>query len=211
MSALNRGEAQVVALAGIIQGVRLALDVARSGQADAHAYAASLASILHLSANGPEAVFGGLSGVRTGLRVLIAQLRGEQRDPELLRISATMMTLERKYTRNERLQTELRQRLETIADNHEPNQAGEPIVVRALADAYLATISTLTPRARVPGNPLILKEDVNIIRIRACLLATLRSVALWRQLGGRGWRLLLQRRQIADIAQRLLGRSLGSV
>lgn len=208
MSGLSRDEAQVVALAGIAQGVQLALEIARNGQADAHAYAASLGSILHLSASAPEAIFGGLSGVRTGLRILVAHLRGEQRDPELVRIGATVMTLERKYARNPGLQTELRRRLEHIAAEHDPADAGEPTAIRALADAYLATISTLTPRVRVPGNPLILKEDHNVVRIRACLLAALRSVALWRQIGGRGWRLLLQRRRLSETAQRLLGRSL---
>lgn len=208
MTGLDRSEAQVLALAGVVQGVSLALAIARDGQADAHAYTASLASILRLSADTPDAVYGGLGGIRTGLRLLIAQLRGEQRDPELLRIGTTVATLERKYARDAALQAELRRRLERIAADHPPEQAGEPEAVHALAEAYLATISTLTPRVRVPGNPLILKEESNVVRIRACLLAALRSVALWRQLGGRGWRVLLQRRQITETAQRLLGRSL---
>lgn len=211
MSTIDRFEAQTLALAGIAQSVYLALSVAREGQAESQAAAASLGSVLRLSADSPDAIYGGLSGVRTGLRVLVSQLRGEQRDAELVRITATVMSLERKYARSPGLQAELRQRLERIADTHDIDAANEPAALQAIAEAYLATISTLTPRVRVPGNPLMLKEDANVMRIRAYLLAALRSAALWHQLGGRGWRTLLQRARIIETAQRLLGRSLAAV
>jgi high frequency lysogenization protein len=208
MSTIDRFEAQTLALAGIAQSVYLALSVARDGTAEPQASASSLASVLRLSAESPDAVYGGIPGVRTGLRVLVGQLRGEQRDPELVRITATMMSLERKYARSPVLQNELRWRLQAIAREHDADSADGTAALQALADAYLATISTLTPRVRVPGNPLMLKEEVNVMRIRAYLLAALRSAALWHQLGGRGWRMLLQRGRTIETAQRLLGRSL---
>ena len=211
MNTIDHFEAQTLALAGIAQSVHLALSVARDGQAEPQASAASLGSVLRLSAESPDAIYGGLSGVRTGLRVLVSQLRGENRDTELVRITATVMSLERKYARNAGLQTELRRRLERIAGDHDVDAAAEPAALQAIAEAYLATISTLTPRVRVPGNPLMLKEEANVMRIRAYLLAALRSAALWHQLGGRGWRTLLQRGRIIETAQRLLGRSLAAV
>lgn len=211
MTELSRHEAQTLALGGLVQGVHLALTVARGGETEPQAYDTSLASVLRLSADSPEAIYGGLAGVRNGLRVLIGQVRGEQRDGDLIRIAANVLSLERKYMRADALQRELHQRLDAIAAEFGPERASEPETVHAIADAYLATISTLTPRVRVPGNPLILKESANVVRIRACLLAALRSAALWRQLGGRGWHLLLQRSRIVESAQRLLGRSLGAV
>lgn len=217
MNTLNAREAQVLALAGLVQGAGLALAVARDGRADPAASAASLASVLRLSAESPDAVYGGLGGVRTGLRLLVSQLRGEQRDADLVRIAATIVSLERKYARDDRLQQELRRRLERIAAEdaaHASAAATDEVGgerLQALAQAYLATISTLTPRVRVPGNPLVLKEEANVVRIRAYLLAALRSAALWRQLGGRGWRVLLQRKSLIETAQRLLGRSLAAL
>lgn len=211
MNTIDRFEAQTLALAGMAQSVHLALAVAREGRAEPQAAAASLGSVLRLSAQSPEAVYGGLPGVRTGLRVLVSQLRGENRDAELVRIAATVMTLERKYARQAGLQAELRRRLERIARDHDADHATDADAMQAIAEAYLATISTLTPRVRVPGNPLMLKEEANVMRIRAYLLAALRSAALWHQLGGRGWRTLLQRGRIIETAQRLLGRSLASV
>ena len=209
MSGLTAHESQVLALAGLVQGAGLALATARDGRAEPAASAASLGSVLRLSADAPEDVFGGLGGVRTGLRLLVAQLHGEQRDADLVRIAATVASLERKYDRNVRLQRELRRRLELIPAVDAGDIDDER--VQALAQAYLATISTLTPRVRVPGNPLVLKEEANVVRIRAYLLAALRSAALWRQLGGRGWRLMLQRRAVIETAQRLLGRSLAAL
>lgn len=211
MNTLTRQEAQVLALAGVVQAAGLALAIARDGRADPAASAASLDSVLRLSAAAPDEVYGGLGGVRNGLRLLVAQLRGEQRDAELVRIAATVVSLERKYARSERLQQELRRRLERISASESADASDAGDKLKALAEAYLATISTLTPRIRIPGNPLVLKEDANVVRIRAHLLAALRSAALWRQLGGRGWRVLLQRKGLIESAQRLLGRSLAAL
>ncbi len=208
---LTRAEAQVLALAGLTQAVSLALSVARDGQAEPQATEASIGSVLALEADSAEASYGGLAGVRTGLRVLIGQLRGEQRDNELIRIAATIISLERKYQRNGDMQRQLRRRLEAISARTSPGAGLDGDTVGELAEAYLATISTLTPRVRIPGNPIILKDEANVRRIRAFLLAALRSAALWRQLGGAGWRLLLQRPRLIETAQRLLGRSLAAV
>lgn len=208
---LTRAEAQVLALAGLTQAVSLALAVARDGQAEPQAAAASLGSVLALEADSAEASYGGLAGVRTGLRVLIGQLRGEHRDNELIRIAATIISLERKYQRNGDMQRQLRRRLEAMSGRTPPGADYGSDAIGELAEAYLATISTLTPRVRIPGNPVILKDEANVRRIRAFLLAALRSAALWRQLGGAGWRLLLQRPRLVETAQRLLGRSLAAV
>ena len=57
----------------------------------------------------------------------------------------------------------------------------------------------------------MLKDTDIVHRIRACLLAAIRSAALWRQLDGAGWQLLLQRKRLIETAQRLLGRSLAAL
>lgn len=211
-AALNRNEGRVLALAGLVQAVHLALIIVRDGECDAHAYGASLASTLRLQADSAEAVYDGLGQVRSGLRLLIDQLRGgQQRNPDLLRIAGAVLGLERKYARSPELQAELRQRLQALATRHPPDQAAEADATAGLAQAYLATISRLSPRIRVPGNPQMLKDTDIVHRIRACLLAAIRSAALWRQLDGAGWQLLLQRKRLIETAQRLLGRSLAAL
>lgn len=210
-AALDRFETQTLALAGVVQAAHLALSVARSGETEPAARDASLGTILRLSPDSPEAVYGGLGGARTGLRLLVGQLRGEQRDADLLRVVGSVLQVERRYAREATMQAELRRRLVTLASGHGADAAGSPEVIAELAAAYLATISTLTPRVKIPGNPMMLKNEDNIAQIRACLLAALRSASLWRQLGGKGWHLVLRRGRLVETAQRLLGRSLASV
>lgn len=208
---MNRFEAQTLALAGAVQGAWLALGIAREGEAEPAALAASLGSVLRLDAESPADIYGGLAGVRSGLRMLTSQLKGEQADPALTRIVAALVQIERRYQASPQLVDDLRRRLQAIAGAHGADNVADAAVSDALADAYLATISTLTPRVRVEGNPLLLKDDANVRRIRAALLSALRSVVLWRQLGGRPWHLLLKRRAIVESAQQLLGRSLAAV
>ena len=100
-AALTRSEGRVLALAGLVQAVHLALTIARDGECDAHAYGASLASTLRLQADSAEAVYDGLGQVRSGLRLLIDQLRGgQQRNPDLLRIAGAVLDEIQRAARN---------------------------------------------------------------------------------------------------------------
>ncbi|NCO20004.1 MAG: lysogenization regulator HflD, partial [Gammaproteobacteria bacterium] len=74
-----------------------------------------------------------------------------------------------------------------------------------LADVYRQQISTLPLRIQVNGNPLYLKQSDKVSLIRAILLGGVRAGFLWLQLGGRPWRLLLQRRRMFRIAAELSG------
>jgi high frequency lysogenization protein len=77
-------------------------------------------------------------------------------------------------------------------------------VVARLADTYSQTISTLSPRIMVSGENNQLKNPENANRVRALLLAGIRSAVLWRQCGGRQWHLLLQRRKLIESARQLM-------
>ena len=73
-----------------------------------------------------------------------------------------------------------------------------------LADSYATTVSQLQPRIMVQGKPEYLNTPANANRIRALLLAGMRSAVLWRQLGGNRLRLLWTRKHIVRCAQGLL-------
>ena len=72
-----------------------------------------------------------------------------------------------------------------------------------LAGMYVDIISPLGSRIQVKGSPLYLQQPAMHNRIRACLLAGIRSAILWRQVGGTKWQLLFFRRRIFDTAQHL--------
>ncbi len=77
-------------------------------------------------------------------------------------------------------------------------------VLAALADLYVNTVSTLTPRIIVSGQHGHLTNPANANKVRALLLAAIRSVVLWRQSGGNRFQLLFKRKQLAAEADALI-------
>jgi high frequency lysogenization protein len=79
-----------------------------------------------------------------------------------------------------------------------------PALIEKLAGLYSQTISTLVPRIMVSGEHGHLSNPATAARVRAALFAGIRSAVLWRQLGGRRWRLLFQRARIVHTASEML-------
>ena len=77
-------------------------------------------------------------------------------------------------------------------------------VIANLADIYSETISQIPPKIMVSGESQHLSNPDQANKIRALLLAGMRSAVLWAQLGGSRWQILLQRRRIAQEAERIL-------
>ena len=67
-------------------------------------------------------------------------------------------------------------------------------VISNLANIYRERISPLGPRIIVKGEESVLANPDNASRIRALLLAGIRSALLWRQAGGNRWRLIFERK-----------------
>ena len=65
-------------------------------------------------------------------------------------------------------------------------------------------ISPLGRRIQVTGVTQYLQHLGTQNRIRAALLAGIRSAILWQQVGGTKWQLLFFRRKIATTAQHIL-------
>jgi high frequency lysogenization protein len=88
--------------------------------------------------------------------------------------------------------------------NDTPAEDVHPLLMEKLAELYSQTISTLTPRIMVSGEHGHLNNPAIAAKVRATLLAGIRSAVLWRQLGGRRWQLLFSRGKIARAARELL-------
>jgi high frequency lysogenization protein len=80
----------------------------------------------------------------------------------------------------------------------------DDLLLAQLAHVYLEQISPLKRRIHVLGSQTILKQPQEMNRIRALLLAGIRSSILWQQVGGRLWHLWWQRGKIAEMAKTLL-------
>ena len=203
------GPGRTLALAGVFQACRLVQQVARHGEADRPALAASIQSVFALDAPSVEAVYGGTHALDLGLETLGRVLGAGPRSPagmELARYLIGVLVLERRLARQARVLEALRRDIQAL----DAPPAGEPpdaACLAALAELYRRHVSPAGPRIMVQGEPAVLAQERHVHAIRALLLAAVRSAVLFRQLGGRRWQLLLQRRHYVEGAARLLGPS----
>ena len=147
-------------------------------------------------------VFGGVPNLRFGLETLVAQVESGQRDTGLTRLLINIMRLERVLAGRSDVLRAIREGIETIG--RDPADADFAAAIPRLAQLYASTLSTLRPRILVEGTPRFIADPANVDRIRALLLAAIRSTVLWRQLGGSNWRLFFRHRQYAMMARGLL-------
>jgi len=77
-------------------------------------------------------------------------------------------------------------------------------VIANLAGIYADTVSQIPPKIMVSGDSSVLSNPDNADKIRAILLAGIRSAVLWAQLGGNRWQILFNRRTFIEQARRLL-------
>lgn len=197
-------EERVLALAGVFQGAALAQQLATDGRCDEVAFEASVSSVFRIDADSVAAVYGGVSGLRRGLRTLVAQFDDATRDIAVMRMAVTVLRLERSLTRNRPLVERLRDGIVSAQRQVEHFGLSHPNVSARLAELYASTLSTLKPRVMVTGNPAQLQQKANVDRVRTALLASARSAVLFHQLGGRQWHLLVYRKQCAMLARGLL-------
>lgn len=202
--AFAMNEERVLALAGLFQASALAHQLANEGRCDDLALDASLASVFRIDSPSVVGVYGSVSGIRMGLRTLIAQLDENGRDMAITRMVVTVMRLERSLGHRKDLLEQLQQGIVSAKRQVEHFGLNSPQVSSRLAELYASTLSTLRPRVMVTGNPQWLQQPAMVERVRASLLAAVRSAVLWRQIGGRQWQLLVHRRQCSMLARGLL-------
>ncbi|MEE8119734.1 MAG: high frequency lysogenization protein HflD [Gammaproteobacteria bacterium] len=198
---------RVLALAGIFQAAKLVNDVAFRGNTDYPALRASIGSIFATDPNNVPEVYDGVKGVRRGLRIVrrIFDTAATEADLAITRYVFALITLEKKARKRIGMFSNLETRV-----NRGKSQAkhfddvAHNSVLAALADTYVETIGTLSPRIMVNGEPSRLENPRNVDLIRALLLAGIRSAVLWRQCGGNKLTLLISRRAIRDQADTLL-------
>lgn len=195
---------QTIALAGLSQAVQLVRGIARRGGADGDDLETCVGSLLKINADGVAEVYGGLDRLKPGLALLERQLASpESVDAELARYAAALVYLEGKYRRQEAMQKAVRLGLERATAQAAHFGVTHENVLAGLAELYQNTISRLSPRIVVVGEQPYLENPANANKIRALLLAGIRSAWLWRQCGGSRLGFLLSRRKLREEARRL--------
>jgi len=116
-----------------------------------------------------------------------------------------MIFLEKKLAKQPQMLTAIKTGIEQIiAQTQESPAMTQPEIIENLATLYVQTLSTFDYRIKVSGEPRFLENPSNASKIRALLLAGIRSTVLWRQKGGRRWQFLWSRNKILQIVQQNL-------
>jgi len=200
-------ENRTLALAGMFQSADLVRQIARNGLLDIAPFEASITSLLNIDADSTEAVYGGLSGLKTGLQVLCGQLgAGTKRDMEVMHYMLGMVFLERKLAKHDGMLGKIRVGIEEAIKQTEMYAMTDPNIIAQLAYLYTQTLSTLDYRIKVNGERRFLENQNNAHKIRALLLSGIRSAVLWRQKGGKRLQLIFSRGKILRSAQQSLER-----
>lgn len=196
----------VIALAAVSQCARLVNDLAQTGKMDWDIAGPLIDSVLVVDAPNTESIFGGIQHLRPGLLTLADQLnlQSNKRDAQISRYIANLLNIERLLNKRSEVRDLIGVRLQQSQRlrHHLPDDWDA--LVNSLAGIYTDTISTLSLRIQVRGDARHLQSKENQARVRALLLAGVRSAVLWRQLGGRRRQFLLSRRALFDAVQRLL-------
>ena len=198
-------EQQTIALAGVAQAARLVDQVSRTGSYPIEFLEPSIHSLFEFDPDNVAAIYGGLAGVKLGLNNLSAMLASREADEnrEVVRYVFNILYLERKFAANSEMMSVVHSRLEhtSLKAEHFAGHVNE--ICHSVSGIYQDTLSKLRFRIKVSGSAQHLQDKVNADIIRALLLAGIRSAFLWRQLGGRRWRLLFERKRILQTSQNL--------
>lgn len=196
---------KTLALAGIFQATALVKNIAVNGLTDKHDFEICIRSIFETDPESVEAVYGQVEYLRTGLTTLIEQLgeKSSQRDIDIARYVISLLHLQGKLSKNKIMLDALTNGIERARRQTEHFHITHENVIANLADIYSETISQIPPKIMVSGENQYLSNPDQANKIRALLLAGMRSAVLWAQLGGSRWQILLRRRRFSQEAERI--------
>jgi high frequency lysogenization protein len=202
---MTQASDRTLALAAVYQAATLVDSMAQTGNAESEAVSSMLFSLFQQNPASAADVYGGIQGVKLGLMALRKQLTAP--DPEHLQIpkyALSLLVLAGKLKKDQDtlgiISEGIQQAQEKLSlyDHDHSNQ------IAAMADLYRQSISNISPKIMVKGQPLFLQNPDTQNRIRALLLAGIRSAVLWKQLGGSRLQLLFSRKRIVAETEELL-------
>lgn len=202
---------RTMALAGIFQATELVRQAANHGTWSGYAADTCLTSLLAIEADSVDEIYTGPSHLRLGVETLVSVLQGDRRHMESLGYAVSIMQLESRFRKDAAMQAKVGEELLRIAqiDGSESSVELEEherldLQVEHIATLYSNTISKISPRIIVNGNPQHLQVPRTVNWIRTLLFSGLRSAVLWRQMGGGRFSLMFGRKKMLEEAQTLL-------
>ncbi|WP_337840257.1 high frequency lysogenization protein HflD [Rheinheimera sp.] len=197
---------QTLALAGICQALRLLQKVTRTAELSSSDLHHCLNTVANLNPQDALDVYGGSTAhLKEGYQALVSQLGdNSKKDVELTRYVVSVIALERKLNKTPANLEQLGKKLSRLEQQLQHFSITDESVIGSLADTYVECISSLGTRIQVAGQPELLKQNLVQHKVRALLLAAIRSAVLWRQAGGSRLHFIFKRKAILAEAKAVL-------
>lgn len=199
---------KTISLVGLYQCSQLVHELATTGTADQLAYKTCIETLFADNPNTTLDVYGGkVENIQKGVNTLLAQMSSDQsiqnRNIEITRYVLNLMILAKKLKELETPLNNIFGILETAKMQTEQFGDLHENVIATLARAYSENVSDVAPRIMVNGQDGHLRNPRVANKIRALLLAGIRSALLWYQVGGNRWDLLWSRKKYLQNTQTL--------
>lgn len=201
----NTLEQQTIALAALLQASSLVATLANKGDVDSRYITPLIDSLFVQNPDQFDDIYGNpAQNLQLGLSILQRINSSQSNEPEATRYALSLLHLERKLSSHPAMLEAIGQGINNAKRQADHFSSAHANTIAALADLYKQTLSQLSFRIRVTGNPTYLQNAHTANQVRTLLLAGIRASILWRQVGGRRWHLLLYRGRYADCSKQLL-------
>ena len=198
---------QTLALAGIYQAASLVKQIANTGKANTAHIESSLETLFRFDVDSVDEVYGSIAGVSHGVKILHQHLADRSsRDIEITKYVLSLIMLEKKLSATPAMLDEISKRLNKIESQFDFFSLSHENTISKLGQIYKDTISTLGPKIIVTGEQPYLSSENNASKVRALLLAGIRSAVLWSQCGGSRWQFLFGRKAYITECENILAR-----
>ncbi len=203
----SRNEEQVIALAAVFQAATLVEQLAREGDVPQSSIEPLLRSVFQQSPDRFDDIYGHApSQLSVGLKQLRIVVGRDPAGikPEVTGYALSLLHLERKLRKNGDMMAALGDGINQASRQADHFSVGHENTIAALAGLYQQTLSNLSFRIRVKGNPSYLQNHHTANKVRALLLAGIRAAILWRQVGGRRFHMLVSRKRYLSACDALI-------
>ena len=191
---------QAMALAAVFQACYLVDQLANTGEASTAEMEVCIGALLNQNPESLADLFGSEQNLEAGVDAMTVLL-GEHKDSELFRATTLVSTIavlsiERQLNSRPVMLQNIAVGIDNATRQAEHFSVIHDNVFANIAALYQQTISTLSQRIQVKGNPIYLQQPGVAERIRCLLFAAVRSAFLWRQLGGKRYHLVVYRQAL---------------
>lgn len=197
----------VLAFAGVHQAAVLIHQIASTGRCDEQAFDASINSIFFIDAPNVSSIYGGKHNLLLGMRHLQKILNGQistTLEKQIARLVMSLIHIERQLSRDSEKLQSLQKKIIYAKSQAEFFNPTHPAVIAALAKVYEDIVSPLSFKIGVVGKRELLSNNEIMHKVRALLLAGIRSAVLWQQVGGNRWQLLFYRQKYKNVLNQLI-------